>query len=84
MSTCVRRKGSEVDKPRRPSRAVGITCIAIGAALALISGLAETMGIGAGGGIGWKQIVGIAIGCAIALAGITIVLGPSSRPPAES
>ena len=71
-----------MDKPRRPSRAVGIACVAIGVALALISGLADTLGIGGGGSFGWKQIAGIAVGCIIALAGLTIILGPSSRPPA--
>jgi hypothetical protein len=69
-----------MDRPRRPSRAVGIGCIAVGVALALISGLAETIGIG-GGTFGPKQIAGVAVGCVIALAGLTIVLGPSSRPP---
>jgi hypothetical protein len=70
-----------MDKRTLPSRAVGIGCIAIGVALALISGFAETIGIG-GGTFGPKQIAGVAVGCIIALAGLTIVvLGPPSEPP---
>jgi hypothetical protein len=80
MSAGDRRKGSDMDRLKRPSRAIGFGCIAIGAALALISGLAETVGIG-GGTFGPKQIAGVAVGCVIALAGVTIVVGPSSRPP---
>ena len=67
---------------RQPSRAVGIGCVVVGVALALVCGLAETVGIG-GGTFGWKQIVGVVVGCAIALAGLTIVLGPSSHAPTE-
>jgi hypothetical protein len=61
---------------------VGIACIAVGVAVALFCGLAETVGIG-GGTFGWKQIVGVVVGCAIALAGLTVVLGSSSRSPTE-
>ena len=71
-----------MDRLTNSSRAVGVGCIAVGVAVALICGFAETVGIG-GGTFGWKQIVGVVVGCAIALAGLTIVLGPSSRSPTE-
>ena len=68
-----------MDRLTQSSRAVGVGCIAVGVVVALICGLAETVGIG-GGTFGWKQIVGVVVGCAIALAGLTIVLGPSRSP----
>jgi predicted MFS family arabinose efflux permease len=70
----------DMNETRQPSRAVGIGCVIVGVALALICGLAETVGIG-GGTFGWKQIVGVVAGCVIAIAGLTILLGPSSRSP---
>jgi uncharacterized membrane protein (DUF441 family) len=69
-----------MDVRGRLSREWGIACIAIGVALALISGLAETVGIG-GGTFGWKQVVGVVVGCVIALIGLFIVFGPSSHAP---
>jgi predicted MFS family arabinose efflux permease len=70
----------DMQRTRPPSRAVGIGCLVGGIALALICGLAETVGIG-GGTFGWKQIVGVVVGCVIALAGLSILLGSSSRSP---
>ena len=65
---------------RRPSRELGIACIAIGVVLALISGLAETVGIG-GGTFGWKQVAGVVVGCVIAVIGLFIVFGSSTSKP---
>ena len=44
----------------------------MGVAIALVSGLAEVAGVG-GGTFGWKQVVGVAVGVAIALAGLYVV-----------
>ncbi len=66
-----------MEETRRPSRQVGLACIGIGVVIALVCGLAETFGIG-GGTFGWKQMVGVGVGCVIALAGLFIVYGPSS------
>ncbi len=65
-----------------PSKTLGVACVAVGIAVALFCGLAETFGIG-GGTFGWKQIVGVGIGCVIALAGLAILFGQSSRAPTE-
>ena len=62
---------------RRPSKQIGLACIAIGVVIALFCAFAETLGIG-GGTFGWKQVVGVVVGCLIALAGLFIVFGPSS------
>jgi hypothetical protein len=63
----------------RPSRE-GIALVAIGVVVALFSGLAEVFGIGEGS-FGWKQVVGVVVGCVIAAAGLFIVAGRSSRTP---
>ena len=47
----------------------GAILLALGAVLLALSALADPIGIGEGGGVGWKQIVGIVIGAA------AIVLG---------
>ena len=60
------------DEAKWPSREVGVACIVAGVMLALISGLAETVGIG-GGTFGWKQMVGVAVGCLIAALGLFVV-----------
>ena len=65
---------------RRPSRQLGFVCIAVGVLIALFCAFAETLGIG-GGTFGWKQVVGVVVGCLIALAGLFIVFGPSSGVP---
>ena len=55
-----------------PSREMGVAFIVVGVVLALISGLAESVGIG-GGTFGWKQMVGVAVGCLIAAFGLFVV-----------
>jgi hypothetical protein len=51
--------------------------VAVGVLVALFCGLAEVLGIG-GGSFGWKQLVGVIAGCLVAIAGLFIVLAPSS------
>ena len=55
-----------------PSRQVGFAVLAVGVVIALVSGLAEVVGVG-GGTFGWKQVVGVIAGVAIALAGLYVV-----------
>jgi len=69
-----------MDEADRSARLTGIACIALGVLLALVSGLAETFGIG-GGTFGWKQVAGVVVGCLIALVGVFIVWRLSSRAP---
>jgi hypothetical protein len=57
---------------RMTSRQVGFAVLAVGVVIALVSGLAEVVGIG-GGTFGWKQVVGVVVGVVIALAGLYMV-----------
>ena len=52
---------------------LGLALSVIGLALALVSGLAEVIGLGDRRDIfGWKQIVGLALGLAILVGGIAL------------
>ncbi len=62
------------------SRQTGFVITAVGVAIALVSGLAEVAGVG-GGTFGWKQVVGVAVGVAIALAGLYVVGRSSTDAP---
>ena len=64
--------------PKR--QAVGLSLVFLGIALVLVSALANTLGIGMQG-FGWKQIVGVVVGAALALlgAGLVLVSGPTPR-----
>jgi hypothetical protein len=50
-------------------RQVGYVLLALGAALLVVSALADPIGIGEGGGFGWKQTVGVIAGALVAAAG---------------
>ena len=53
---------------------LGLALIVIGLVLALISGLAELIGLGdPTDTFGWKQVVGLAVGAALLVAGIVMV-----------
>jgi hypothetical protein len=54
-------------------KAGGLLLIVLGIALGLVSALANTLDIGMGG-FGWKQIVGVVLGVALALFGAGLVL----------
>lgn len=54
-------------------RAFGLLLAALGLALVLVSALANTLDIGKGG-FGWKQIVGVIVGVAVAVVGAALVL----------
>jgi len=47
----------------------GTILLLLGAALVVLAALADPIGIGEGGGIGWKQIVGIVVGAAAMVLG---------------
>jgi predicted Kef-type K+ transport protein len=59
-------------------RLVGLVVVAVGVALAVISALANPLGIGVHG-FGWKQVAGIVVGVAVAIAGAVL----AARRPAE-
>ena len=64
--------------------AVAWTLIVLGVVLALLSGLGDVVGIGAGEGtFGWKQIVGLAVGIALAATGIGLLARPKVDEAAE-
>jgi hypothetical protein len=54
-------------------RALGLLLAVLGLALVLVSALANTLDIGKGG-FGWKQIVGVIVGVAVAVVGAALVL----------
>ncbi len=54
----------------------------VGAALALVSVLADPLGIGEGGGIGYKQVTGMVVGGVLVAAGLVFVV--LARRTAES
>ena len=56
--------------------------VALGAALAALSALADPLGIGEGGGIGYKQVTGMVVGGVLVAAGLVLVV--VARRTAES
>jgi hypothetical protein len=58
----------------------GLVLVVLGIALALVSALANTLDIGMGG-FGWKQIVGVVLGAALALFGVGLVLASTRSSP---
>jgi len=51
-------------------RTLGIILIILGVLLAVVSLAADSLGLGNGMGIGWKQILGAVIGVLVAVGGI--------------
>ena len=54
-------------------RAFGLLLAALGLALLLVSAIANPLDIGKGG-FGWKQIVGVIVGAAVAVVGAALAL----------
>ncbi len=52
-----------------PKKAIGFVLVALGVVIAAVSLLADVIGIGSGGGIGWHQWLGAAVGVILAFAG---------------
>jgi len=51
----------------------GAILLALGVVLLALSALADPIGIGEGGGIGWKQIVGMVVGAAAIVIGALLM-----------
>jgi drug/metabolite transporter (DMT)-like permease len=63
---------------------LGVTLIVLGVALALVSGFADTVGVGDDRGFHYRQGIGVGVGAAIAIAGIVIAVRRGrSGPPAQ-
>jgi hypothetical protein len=68
---------------------LGLTLIVLGLALALVSGFADTIGVGDDRGFHYRQAIGVGVGIAIAIAGVVIAVrrrgsepaGPEAPPP---
>lgn len=70
--------------PALRTRSIAWVLIVVGVLLALVSGLGDTIGIGAEeGDFGWKQIAGLGVGLALAATGIGLLLRPKVDAVAE-
>jgi hypothetical protein len=54
---------------------LGWAAAAVGALLVAVSSLADPLGIGEGGGFGWKQTVGTIAGAVLAAVGLWLLYG---------
>jgi hypothetical protein len=61
-------------------RRLGGVVIAIGVAVLLVSALADKIGIGEGGAIGWKQVTGMTLGGAVIVVGLAVFLFAGRSP----
>ncbi len=52
-------------------KTVGVMLLVVGVLLFLVSATADSLGIGGAPGIGWKQILGMVVGVAVAATGLT-------------
>jgi hypothetical protein len=50
----------------------GFVLAALGAVFAVVSALADPLGIGEGGGVGYKQVTGIVVGAVLILVGLAL------------
>ena len=59
--------------------------VAVGGALVALSALADPLGIGEGGGIGYKQVTGMAVGGALVAVGVVlaVVARRATEPPPD-
>ena len=66
-------------------RQIGYLAVAAGALLVVVSALADPIGVGEGGGFGWKQAVGIVVGAAlVALGGWLLYARGAGEAASES
>lgn len=56
------------------TKTIGFLLIALGVVVAVVSLAADMIGIGNRQGIGWQQLLGIAVGVIVALVGIWLSL----------
>jgi len=52
------------------NRTIGILIIVVGVLLVVASLAADLIGIGSGGGLGWKQLLGAGVGVLVVAAGV--------------
>jgi hypothetical protein len=62
----------------------GIALIALGLGLAVVSGFADTFGIGDDRGFHYRQGIGVAIGAGLVLAGIILAVRRSRERPDQA
>jgi len=55
---------------------------AVGVVLLVLSALADPIGLGGGGGFGWKQSTGLIVGAAVAVVGLVLMLRRGEEPKA--
>lgn len=60
-------------------RMIGFVLIALGVVVAVVLLGADVIGIGNRLGIGWKQLLGTAIGVILVLVGVWLVLGKPNQ-----
>jgi hypothetical protein len=62
---------------------LAVALVVVGVLLALVSGLGDTIGIGAEEGtFGWKQVAGLVVGVALVAAGVGTLIA-TRREPAD-
>ena len=61
---------------------VGGMVTAVGVVLLVLSALADPIGLGGGGGFGWKQATGVIVGAAVAVVGLVLMLRRGEEPKA--
>jgi hypothetical protein len=69
----------------RTRRLVGLAVVVVGAAIAIIGGLADQLGLGGEGPdeMGSKQVVALVVGIVIAAAGLALALWRPTESDAE-
>jgi hypothetical protein len=60
-------------------RTIGMGLVALGVILLIVSLAADSIGIGTGTGIGWKQIAGAVVGAIIAVYGFWSLRSQTSK-----
>ena len=58
-----------------------IVLILLGIALAAVSGLADTVGLGDDRGFHYRQAIGVGVGAVLVVAGVVVALRRSGRAP---
>jgi hypothetical protein len=64
-------------------RQIGYLVAAVGALLVVVSALADPIGVGEGGGFGWKQAVGVVVGAVLVAVGGWLLYARGSGAPAS-
>ena len=60
-------------------RTIGMGLVALGVVLLIVSLAADSLGLGTGTGIGWKQITGAIVGAIMAIYGVWSLRGQTSK-----